>query len=76
MTLSDLPVGATGRVCELAGHVEVCQRLREMGFCESAVIEKVSGHKTFFCQLCGTRIALSERAARHIVVELVRGGLD
>jgi ferrous iron transport protein A len=43
-----------------------------MGFCESAVVEKVAGEKTLLCQLCGTRIALSDRAADHIVVELIR----
>jgi len=75
MRLTELPVGATGRVCELAGQTDVCQRLREMGFCESAVIEKVSGQRTLMCQLCGTRIALSDRAAEHVVVELIRGGV-
>ena len=70
--LTDLPVGQAGRVCSLEGKVEVCQRLREMGFCESAVIEKVSGASTMLCQVCGTRIALSDRAAQHIVVEQVR----
>ncbi|HVT92061.1 MAG TPA: FeoA family protein [Bryobacteraceae bacterium] len=75
MRLTDLPIGATGRVCELSGQAEVCQRLREIGFCESAVIEKVSGQRTLLCQLCGTRIALSDRAAAHVVVELIRGGI-
>lgn len=75
MLLTELPVGAAGRVYELAGKAEVCQRLREMGFCESAVIEKVSGARTLLCQLCGTRIALSDRAAAHVVVELIRGGV-
>ncbi len=72
--LSELPVGSAGRVRALTGEAEVCQRLREMGFCESAVIQKISGQHTLVCQLCGTRIALSERAAQHIVVELIRGG--
>lgn len=75
MLLTELPVGAAGRVCELSGKAEVCQRLREIGFCESAVIEKVSGARTLLCQVCGTRIALSDRAAQHIVVELIRGGV-
>lgn len=75
MRLTDLPDGTAGRVCELAGQPELCQRLREIGFCESAVIEKISGQKTLICQLCQTRIALSERAAQHIVVELIRGGV-
>jgi len=42
-----------------------------MGFCESAVIEKISGASTLLCQVCGTRIALSGRAAEHILVEQV-----
>jgi ferrous iron transport protein A len=74
MRLTELPVGAAGRVCELAGQPVLCQRLREIGFCESAVIEKIYGQKTLICQLCCTRIALSDRAAQHIVVELIRGG--
>jgi ferrous iron transport protein A len=74
MTLTELPIGATGRVCALAGEPNVCARLRELGFCESAVIERISGRKTLLCQICGTRIALSDRTADHIVVELIRGG--
>jgi ferrous iron transport protein A len=75
MKLTELPVGAAGRVCELSGKAEVCQRLREMGFCESAVISRVSGQRTLLCDVCGTRVALSDRAAEHIVVELVHGGI-
>jgi len=60
--LTDLPIGEAGRVCGLEGKTEVCQRLREMGFCESAVIEKVSGASTLLC----------DRAAQHIVVEQIR----
>lgn len=70
--LSELPNGSAGRVQELAGKAEVCQRLREMGFCESAVIEKVSGVHTLLCQVCGTRIALSDRVAQSILVEQIR----
>jgi ferrous iron transport protein A len=70
--LTELPAGSAGRVQELAGKTEICQRLREMGFCESAVIEKVSGVHTVLCQVCGTRIALSDKAAQHILVEQIR----
>ncbi|MDF9827836.1 ferrous iron transport protein A [Ereboglobus sp. PH5-10] len=73
MKLTELPAGASGRVCELSGKVEVCQRLREMGFCESAVVDKISGRHTLLCQLCGVRVALSSVAAQHIVVEPIRG---
>jgi len=75
MRLTELPVGASGRVCDLAGEPAECARLREMGFCESAVIARISGERLLVCQLCETRIALSDRAARHIVVELIRGGV-
>ena len=75
MLLTELPNGTAARVRELSGKPDLCQRLREIGFCESAVIEKVSGERTLLCQVCGTRIALSDRAAQHIVVELIRGGV-
>jgi ferrous iron transport protein A len=67
--LSELPAGASGRVRELAGERAICVRLREIGFCESAVIEKIAGTRMLICQLCETRIALSEAAASHILVE-------
>ncbi len=74
LPLSELPEGTQGRVAELNGHVDFCQRLREMGFCESSVIQKVAGKSMLICQLCGTRVALSDRAARQIVVEPLRDG--
>jgi ferrous iron transport protein A len=72
MSLSDLPPGAAGRVYALQGEAELCQRLREMGFCESAVVQKISGQSTLLCQVCGMRIALGEGVARHITVEVIR----
>jgi ferrous iron transport protein A len=72
LLLTELPNGAAGRVCELRGQAEVCQRLREMGVGESIIIERVSGQGTLLCQISNTRIALSEGAAQHIIVELVR----
>lgn len=75
MPLTELPAGSEGRVCELNGESNLCARLREMGFCESAIIQRVGGARTLLCNVCNARIALSERAAQHIIVELVRGGL-
>ena len=67
--LCQLPVRATGRVCRLKGDSEFCQRVREMGFGESAYVTKVSGNRTILCQVNGTRIALSHSAASQILVE-------
>lgn len=74
LPLADLPTGVPGRVAELNGQTDFCQRLREMGFCESSVVEKVGGRDMLICQLCGTRVALSGRAARQIMVEPMPDG--
>jgi len=71
--LTDFPVGMAGRICDLEGEANVCARLREIGICESAVIERISGKHTLLCQLCGTRIALSDSAAKFIMVERLNG---
>jgi ferrous iron transport protein A len=75
LPLNKLPAGVPGRVAELNGQDETCQRLREMGFCESAVIQRVSGTDMTICQVCGTRIALSGRLARQIIVRPIHPGL-
>ena len=68
LPLCQLPSGAMGRVHTLLGASEFCQRLRELGFGESAIITKVSGTGPFLCQVNGTRIALGHGAAAQIVV--------
>jgi ferrous iron transport protein A len=71
LPLCQLPARAMGRVCELKGDSEFCQRVREMGFGEAAFVTKVSGNRTILCQVNGTRIALSHGAASQIMVERV-----
>ena len=67
--LCQLPAGATGRVWELKGDENFCQRIREMGFSEAALVTKISGSTTSLCQINGTRLALSHAAAMNIIVE-------
>jgi ferrous iron transport protein A len=43
-----------------------------MGVGETAIIERISGQGTLLCQISNTRFALSEGAAQHIVIEVVR----
>lgn len=69
LPLCQLPAGGMGRVLELVGDAQFCQRVREMGFGEAAIITKVSGQSTILCQVNGTRIALSHGAASRIRVE-------
>jgi ferrous iron transport protein A len=69
LPLCQLPAGTVGRVRELTGGTGFCQRVREMGFGESAFVTKIGGSGPFLCQVNGTRIALSHGAAKQIIVE-------
>jgi ferrous iron transport protein A len=71
LPLCQLPAGSMGRVRELSGDADFCQRVREMGFGESAFVTKVGGNGPFICQVNGTRIALSHGAAMGILVEQI-----
>ncbi len=74
LPLCQLPAGSIGLVRELAGNPEFCQRVRELGFCESACVTKISGHGTIMCQINGTRMALGHGAAKNILVEQLPRG--
>lgn len=67
--LCQLSAGTMGRVRGLTGEPDFCQRVREMGFGESAFVTKIGGSGPFICQVNGTRIALSHTAAMCILVE-------
>ena len=72
-TLFDVCVNSTVRVKALQGEPAVCQRLREMGFCEYAEVKKVSQSGACICQVCGShvKVALSKYLAKNILVEAV-----
>jgi ferrous iron transport protein A len=67
--LCQLPAGEAGRVRELAGGAQFCQRVRELGFGESALVTKIGGRGPFVCAVNGNRIALNHDAARNILVQ-------
>ena len=71
LPLCQLPAGSMGRVRELTGDFDFCQRVREMGFGESVFVTKIGGRGPFICQVNGKRIALSHGAAMCILVEQV-----
>lgn len=72
LPLCQLPPGNIGRVHALTGDSDFCQRLRELGFGESAVVTKVGGTGPFLCVVNGARIALGHGAAAQIVVTPLR----
>lgn len=57
---------------ELTGEGTFKQRIRELGFGESAMVTKMSGQSTVICRVNGTRVALSHGAASQILVECCR----
>ena len=68
-TLNDVGTGQSVRIECLRGEEGVCQRLRELGFCESAVIEKVADNGGLICRVCDARIAISKGLAGNIIVK-------
>lgn len=68
MNLEKARVGSVLRVTGLTGSHAVCQRLREMGLCEDARVEKLVDHHLLVCTVCGTRLALDRKTARDVQV--------
>jgi len=73
ISLQDIPEGEDVRVVSLRGANELRTRLREMGFCEKAIIRRVAGGSAIVCQVCGTRVALNGMVAGKIQVERIPG---
>ena len=67
-TLRHARMGEDLRLVQLDGEPSFCQRLREMGFCESAQLRKVSNGTCFICLVCGVRLAVNHRLADKIIV--------
>jgi len=70
--LNNVKAGTSVRIKELSAAPEMCQRLREIGFCEEQVIRPITTQENFICQVCNSRLAISSELARMILVEPVR----
>jgi len=71
MTLIDTPVGTRVRIRHLASRPEISARLRELGFCENAVVRCVTkGHGNIICEVYNTRVGLDSGLARRIHVSV------
>jgi ferrous iron transport protein A len=67
--LRDVPQGKFVRVRHLQSLPELCSRLRELGFCEDAVVRcVVNGSHQMICEVCNTRIGMHHAIARTILV--------
>ena len=69
MTLTDVPVGSRVRIHHLHSEPETSTRLREMGFCEHAMVRCVmKSHGNVICEVSNARIGLGSQIADTIVV--------
>lgn len=69
ITLLDAPLGQSMRIRQLRSNPEISLRLREMGFCENALIRcLMRGNGNLICQIRNTRIGIDNNLARSIVV--------
>jgi ferrous iron transport protein A len=45
-----------------------CDRLRDLGFCESLRVKKLASGRNLICSVCGTRMAISRELAEAVRV--------
>lgn len=69
--LSSARCGERLRITAVGEECASAVRLREMGFCESAEICKVSDGRNCLCLLMGSRVAIGRDLARDVQVEKV-----
>jgi len=73
ISLLEARCGEKLRVVNLKRDCAASARLRELGFCESAEVCKVVAQRgACICLLAGTRIAIGQDLAAHVLVERVR----
>jgi ferrous iron transport protein A len=65
-SLSQAQVGCDFQIRYLDGPA--CHQLRNLGFCESLQVRKLSGGRNLICSVCGTRLAVSSELAEHVKV--------
>ncbi len=68
-TLKDIDIGESVTIDCLRGEAGVCQRLREMGFNESAVVQKLADSGALICRVRETKVIISKKLAENIVVK-------
>lgn len=69
LPLPQISKGQKVRVQKLEGHESVCNRLREMGFCEESEVRILNNSGAMLCQVCGSKVCLSRKIADSILVE-------
>jgi Fe2+ transport system protein FeoA len=66
ISLCQAAVGCEFHIRFLQGPA--CEKLRNMGFCESMRVKKIANGRNLLCSVCGTRMAISKDLAEHVLV--------
>jgi ferrous iron transport protein A len=70
--LSRVKAGVEVRIKQLCASPEMQKRLRELGFCEDQIIRLLTSQTNYICQVCNSRLAISEQLAKIILVQPLR----
>ena len=70
--LSRVKAGVAVRIKQLCASPDLQNRLRELGLGEDQIIKLLTSQTNYICQVCNTRLAISEHLARLILVEPLR----
>ena len=70
-TLDTLPTGGAGRIRKLNGASDSCNRLREMGFAENAVVRCLREGRPLLCQVQHSRVGISQELAHQVLIEVL-----
>lgn len=65
-SLAEAQVGQDFQIYCLEGPA--CEQLRQLGFCESLKVRKLSDGRNLICSVCGSRLALSRDLANQVKV--------
>lgn len=69
--LSCMRIGVAARIKKLCASPDLQKRLREIGLGEDQVVRLITNQTNFICQVCNSRLALSQQLAQVIMVEPV-----
>src|SRR5436190_15574998 len=67
--LSRVQAGVSVKIKQICAAPEVQNRLREIGLGEEQIIRLLTSQSNFICQVCNSRLAISEQLARLILVQ-------
>ncbi len=70
--LNRVKTGIAVRVRQLRVAPEIRDHLREIGLGEDQIVRLITNQTNFICQVCNSRLAISEQLASLILVEPVR----